>query len=279
MGTTLIHFPKSQFLDPTTGRPSREWIQWLQSPNVIKLTIGGGGALDVADGGTGLINIPEVDQILIGTGEGYILGSVGSILPAFSGDATTEFGHTTITFAAVNSSPGVFGAANKTLTVIVNGKGLVTSIVSTNIAINSSAVSGTNTNDDAAAGIIGEYLSNTLLVGAALPLTTIIPLNIVSLSLMAGDWDVSGVIAFKGSGITNVSYYQSSISITSNAIGTLGQYITIADTAVIAIDQSFSTPICRILLAATTTIYLVANASFSVSTLSAYGFIRARRVR
>lgn len=30
-----IRFPTSPFLDQTTGRPSREWIQWLQNPQVV----------------------------------------------------------------------------------------------------------------------------------------------------------------------------------------------------------------------------------------------------
>lgn len=30
-----IRFPTSPFIEPTTGRPSREWIIWLQNPQVI----------------------------------------------------------------------------------------------------------------------------------------------------------------------------------------------------------------------------------------------------
>lgn len=36
---TNIRFPVSPFLDSVTGRPSREWIQWLQNPQVISSTI------------------------------------------------------------------------------------------------------------------------------------------------------------------------------------------------------------------------------------------------
>jgi hypothetical protein len=32
---TNIRFPQSEFLDPQTGRPAREWIIWLQNPNVV----------------------------------------------------------------------------------------------------------------------------------------------------------------------------------------------------------------------------------------------------
>jgi hypothetical protein len=46
-----------------------------------------------------------------------------------------------------------------------------------------------------------------------------------------------------------------------------------------AVDPAFTTPVVRLSLAATTTVYLVSRATFTVSTLKAYGTIRARRVR
>ena len=35
---TNIRFPTSPFLEESTGRPSREWIQWLQNPQVVSQT-------------------------------------------------------------------------------------------------------------------------------------------------------------------------------------------------------------------------------------------------
>jgi hypothetical protein len=34
-----IRFPTSPFIEQATGRPSREWIQWLQNPQVISQTV------------------------------------------------------------------------------------------------------------------------------------------------------------------------------------------------------------------------------------------------
>ncbi len=34
-----IRFPTSPFIEQATGRPSREWIQWLQSPQVVSQTV------------------------------------------------------------------------------------------------------------------------------------------------------------------------------------------------------------------------------------------------
>jgi hypothetical protein len=36
---TNIRFPQSTFLDPTTNRPAREWIVWLQNPNLVSQTV------------------------------------------------------------------------------------------------------------------------------------------------------------------------------------------------------------------------------------------------
>jgi hypothetical protein len=35
---TNIRFPTSEFLEKSTGRPSREWIIWLQNPQVVTQT-------------------------------------------------------------------------------------------------------------------------------------------------------------------------------------------------------------------------------------------------
>lgn len=39
MANSNIRFPTSPFLDQTTGRPSREWIIWLQNPQIVSLSV------------------------------------------------------------------------------------------------------------------------------------------------------------------------------------------------------------------------------------------------
>lgn len=36
---TNIRFPTSPFIEPATGRPSREWIIWLQNPQLVSQTV------------------------------------------------------------------------------------------------------------------------------------------------------------------------------------------------------------------------------------------------
>ncbi|MDP2325295.1 MAG: hypothetical protein Q8N51_14890, partial [Gammaproteobacteria bacterium] len=74
------------------------------------------------------------------------------------------------------------------------------------------AIEGTNTNDAAAAGYIGELIGSTIASGSAVSLTTATNANVTSISLTAGDWDVWGAITYNHGGSTNVTTHLSSIS-------------------------------------------------------------------
>jgi hypothetical protein len=78
-------------------------------------------------------------------------------------------------------------------------------------AAGGSAKIGTTTNDDAAAGHIGEYVSSMVPGGTGPALTSGAASNITSISLTAGDWDVSGGPGLFPSGTTNVSFIQMGI--------------------------------------------------------------------
>jgi hypothetical protein len=71
---TNINFPQSEFLDPRTQRPAREWMLWLMSPSVV--AINSKTALSVQSGGTGLSAIPTNGQLLIGNAVGYTLNTL-----------------------------------------------------------------------------------------------------------------------------------------------------------------------------------------------------------
>lgn len=141
---------------------------------------------------------------------------------------------------------------------------------------------GTNTNNSANAGSVGEFISATLASGSSISLSTGTPANVISISLTAGDWDVSGSVAFTFGATTSVTNLIGSISTTSATHGGLGQttaYAAAANVPTAAVDEQMSLPMVRLSLAGTTTVFLVASGGFTVSTLKAYGVIRARRVR
>jgi hypothetical protein len=144
---------------------------------------------------------------------------------------------------------------------------------------------GTTTNNSAAAGTVGEYISASVAAASPSSLTTATPINLASISLTAGDWDVDSNVSFVGNGAATISFLGSSISTTSAALDTttpgrycaagypntiLGSYSGIVSSVV---------PKIRISLGSTTTVYLVVEAVFGAGTVSAWGIISARRVR
>jgi hypothetical protein len=140
------------------------------------------------------------------------------------------------------------------------------------------ASSGTTTNDNAATGAVGEYLTGTT---TATALTANVTVNAASVSLTAGDWDVWGVVSFKPAASTTVNPISSGISTTSAVFGAEGTYqqLYFGGTVFGAVELALGAPVARISLAAPGTVYLVASSGFGVSTMTCDGHIFARRVR
>src|SRR5438132_1360022 len=141
---------------------------------------------------------------------------------------------------------------------------------------------GTSTNDNATAGNPGEYVTATLATGSSITLTTNTAANVTSISLTAGDWDVTGAVDFIFGATTSYTNLVGSISTTSATIGaqdSLFDFETPAAVPTAGADCTFAVPTVRVSIASTTTVYLVAKGTFTVSSLKSYGTIRARRIR
>jgi len=139
-------------------------------------------------------------------------------------------------------------------------------------------IPGTTTNDSASAGNIGEFVSSTVLVGSAVSFTTATALNITSISLTAGDWNVWGYTETTPS-ISNTlwSGWTSTTSNTSPTSPNNGSYCIFRLTS--TLQQSCPVGIQRLSLSGTTTVYLTGRCDFASGTCSGFGFIGARRVR
>lgn len=135
---------------------------------------------------------------------------------------------------------------------------------------------GTTTNNNANAGSLGEFPNNS---ASGISLTTNTNTNITSVSLTAGDWDVSGVVEYVPAAGTVPVSLTSGISNTTASFNGIGTLVTLATTLSTGITQRQVTPLVRVSVASTTTIFLVAVSTFSGGTMTANGFIRARRVR
>lgn len=142
---------------------------------------------------------------------------------------------------------------------------------------------GTATNDNANAGNVGEYIESVIVSGSAVSLVTVTAKDVTTISLTAGDWDVDCVINFITVATTSVTSIQSSISATLNTLDTTpgklntNYFAAVVPTAGTTLTSTI--PPYRLSLSGITTVHLVALGVFTASTLTAYGIIRARRVR
>ena len=148
------------------------------------------------------------------------------------------------------------------------------------LAANMAAIAaiGTGVTDgsDAAAGRVGEYLTAS---GGPVALTTGATADIATLSLGAGDWDVWGGVNFNSNIATQIRQVWAWVN---NASVTAPGDLLYTQITALFVDggvQNLAAPVRRMSLAATTTIYLSAQATFGVSTSGASGIICARRVR
>lgn len=184
-----------------------------------------------------------------------------------------------------SASPTAFAMPNCSTGVIhwVSGAGFtcsntVSSLTSTGSITPSTTagIIGTTTNDNANAGSFGEFIAQQ---NPSASLSTGVTANVTSITLTAGDWDVEGNVEYVAAAGTSIAQCVTAVTSTSATIPSaparsVGNYSAPAGNS-----QSQVAPILRFSISSTTTVYLVANSTFGGGTLTASGFIRARRVR
>lgn len=155
-----------------------------------------------------------------------------------------------------------------------NGTDLVT--ISSGGAV---SIKGTSTNDNAAAGYAGEFLTVDVPFASPVAISAGVNTNVMSLLLSAGDWDVSGIVGITPAVTTSVNSLIGQVSTVSATLENGNLTLSRFPSFVPASNMGLPLTTKRISLAAPTTVYLVIQCAFSVSTCGAYGNINARRVR
>jgi len=173
----------------------------------------------------------------------------------FLGNTTTSLGNVTLT------------GANLTATTL-NTTGNTT-------------IFGTTTNNSATAGYVGEYVESV--VGPInYPTSGGTPGNITTISLTAGDWDVTFFAYLSSNGAT-VTTNIIMVSLYSGATQTdrvYGSNWTYVSNPTAASSENFGViPAYRVSLSATSTVYGKIAASYSIATPYTYCRLSARRVR
>lgn len=140
-------------------------------------------------------------------------------------------------------------------------------------------MNGTATNDNAAAGEVGEFMSNT---AGAVALTTDVTANVGQLTLTAGDWDVFCAGITSGAGATSTTNVRLALNTTSATLpaSTPFQYFQFRNASVADFIFSPTVGPHRVsITGASVTWFCVAQATFSGGTYGISANIRARRMR
>lgn len=167
----------------------------------------------------------------------------------------------------------------------------ISSLIVSNVSVTGSlsfnpttiGITGTTTNNNAAAGIVGEYI--TARVDRSVAVTSAATgtyKDLQNISLTAGDWDVTTITAILPS--TTSTGWETGISQTSGNSATGMNYgDNLIQNSLTGLGAVFDDSVCianyRQSLAGTTTIYHKILGFFGATTPSMYGRISARRVR
>lgn len=184
--------------------------------------------------------------------------------------------------------------ANNQFTVTFDGLSLVRGDVPTDYAPPNYSETMSQIQNDPNGGIIGFPTSGVGVVGdigestssvvsgpAAINATNGVYVNIASIILTAGDWDVSGIPVYQANSGTALGRFSGCLSAFSGNTTTdqvFGDNCFHGTEGALD-DLPLAIPAWRVSIAATTTIYLKGQATFSAGTVGLYGRISARRAR
>jgi hypothetical protein len=261
-------------------------------------TTSGSTILNATAIASGTLTLPAATDTLVGlattdTFTGVktfgVAGNVGKLAVA-----GTTSGSTVLNATAVASGTLTLPAATDTLVgkattdILTNktfnstGTGNVLQVSS--VTVSAGQYPGEPTTGSATAGNVGEYVESVVTSGSALTLVSGTPKTITSITLSAGDWDISGEVQHNTSATTSVTAVEVSLSATTNTRditpGKINLFFMNA-TVPTASTPAWALPVgpWRLSISGSTTYFLVALSVFTSTAVTANGIIRARRVR
>lgn len=227
--------------------------------------------LTTAQGGTGnnTGNAPTATKLATARNLQVALGSTTAASFDGSSDASPGVSGTLVVANGGTGSTTASGARSNLGAAASGSNGDITALTGL-----SGGITGLLTGVAAAAGIVGqEVTANSV---SAVTLTSGALANVISISLPAGDWELDSALRVNNAG--NVTALSFGVSQTSSVLPTNWWDLYNITTTLAAGNSSRQGMRRRVLLSATTTLYLVVQSTFT-STCTADGYIRARRMR
>jgi len=254
------------------------------SPSFAGLTLS--SPLTVPNGGTGDSSLTAYAVLTGGTTSTAPIQSVAGL--GTSGQVLTSNGAGALpTFQAVTGSGTVNAGTADQVAFYATSTSAVSGTNAFTVGANgpNGIITGTNTNDNAAAGKVGEYIES---VGSFASFTTGTFTDATSISLTAGDWDISAVGMYSKNGATfAVSAFDielgigtaSGTSVTGTVFGS--NYVNNDSILSANFDQiGLAIPPWRASISATTTYYLKAYIQNFTAGAPKINFrLSARRIR
>lgn len=212
------------------------------------------------------------------SGNTLTLAGTTANLTVSTGDTTNaqlNLNTTALSFELVTLNTGAIRMVDNTNSLV---------FLSYDSSLASVSIHGTNQVSDASAGYVGEYISSASAGSTNLPATTTYG-DATSISLTAGDWDVSALVRFDTTTSTTTTFAAIGISTTAGNSGTglnFGDNAVDTNSILAVINSIFPlvVPSVRVSLSSTTTVYLKMNSTYAAGQPTLQGFrISARRVR
>jgi len=163
MAANYLRYPQSPFLDPVTRRPAREWLIWLQNPNVSTLTVGTGLVNSISGGTTGLTPAAASSGAI----------TLGGTLATASGGT----GANTLTGYVKGAGTAPL-TANATIPIAdISGAGTMATQNANSVAITGGSVNGVS--------VTGATITNSPVSGSSVSATTLTTSSTVTVNNLA----------------------------------------------------------------------------------------------
>lgn len=167
------------------------------------------------------------------------------------------------------------GSTSPTLVTPTLGVATATSLA---FSPTTGGIIGTTAADNASAGKVGEVFVSSIVLGSAISITSATNKNLTSITVTAGDWDVFANVLFTPSVAFSAALCGVSTTTATFPDSSLLAWVQ-TTTAILSGATGLTAPYQRINVNGSTTIYIVANATFAAGTATICGQILARRVR